>query len=465
MRAVGRWPRDAAVVSESGETLSYLEADARITRVACALAPSGLRPGDPVHLLMPFSLDGWCALWASWRLGLLATLLDADTTPAALNARVAEFPATLIVCSSERIGECKDLGVRAVTVDTTLDAGPVPPDPGESPDRPGTCLWTSGSTGEPKPVLHVARALLHMGGCSVTYQQACPGFRAAGPGGLHTVGGLRLVVMLALAGSTLVLWPRSARLHPRFTRHFLDDRSVNYVSANPAFYRWLLGAQPGEGRHLPASVRALGTGGAPLSSDLRDACLQRWGITLRSTFGTTEALIVAGEPENQPGFSLAWQDLRLSGPEGNRLEVRGPSVLWGTWQPGVGMVPRPPQDWEPTGDLARWTADGSLELIGREGAWFKDVTSQKVGFVEVEDALWASGLVADCAVVALDPEGALALIVPAAAALRDDIVPALVARLGRGRLPEVRFVERIERTPHGKVVRSSVAGLGGSRRG
>lgn len=413
---------------------------------------------------MPFSLEGWCALWASWRLGLLAALLDPDMTPASLKARLAGFPTSPIVCPPPRRRECERLGGRVVTVDATFDDGLPPPGPRESPDRPGTCLWTSGSTGEPKPVLHVARALLHMGGCSVTYQQACPGFRAAGPGGLHTVGGLRLVVMLALAGSTLVLWPQSARLHPRFTLPFLHDRSVNYVSANPAFYRWLLGAGLSEAPLLSSSVRALGTGGAPLSSDLRNACRERWGITLRSTFGTTEALILAGEEEGQQGFSLAWQDLRLSGPEGNRLEVKGPSVLWGTWQPGAGMVPRPPRDWEPTGDLARWAADGSLELIGREGAWFKDVTSQKVGFVEVEDALWASGLVADCAMVTLHPEGGLALVVPAAAAPAD-IVSALVARLGRGRLPEVRFVERIERTPHGKVVRSTVAGLEAERDG
>jgi acetyl-CoA synthetase len=239
----------------------------------------------------------------------------------------------------------------------------------------------------------------------------------------------------------------------------LRDGAVTHLSGNPAFYRWLADPRAGDIGPPPPGLRAMGTGGAALTPSLRETCLQRWGIHLRDTLGTTEACILAGEEEGRPGLSLAWQELRLSGPEGNRLETRGPSLLWGTWKPGIGMVERSGPEWEPTGDLARWHEDGSLVLLGRDGAWFKDSTSQKVGFAEVENALWESGFVIDCAVVQVQPEGGLALAVPTAGATQSDIASALAARLGRGRLPAIRLVDRIERTPHGKLARHAIADL------
>ena len=146
----------------------------------------------------------------------------------------------------------------------------------------------------------------------------------------------------------------------------------------------------------------------------------------------------------------------LREPDG-ALEARGPGLLWGTWQAGKGPVGRRADQFEPTGDVGRWADDGSLVWLGRVGAWFKDAASQKVGFTEVETALWETGLVADCALTRDGHEGARALVVTAPSASSASITAALVARLGRGRMPRVQFVPQIERTAHGKLVQKSIA--------
>jgi acyl-coenzyme A synthetase/AMP-(fatty) acid ligase len=261
------------------------------------------------------------------------------------------------------------------------------------------------------------------------------------------------------------MWPAAARLHPRLAVAHLGERTVTHLQANPTYYRWLVDPRAAEALELPATLGVLGSGGGDVSADLRETCRRAWGMTIWNHLGSTEtASFVASESAGRAALTHAALELRLREP-GGELDARGPGLLWGTWQAGTGPNPRAAGDWEPTGDLGRWADDGSLVWVGRDGAWFKDRSSQKVGFAEVERALWETGLVADCAVIADGDDGARAVVVAAPSANPATVTARLRARLGRERVPVVDFVAAIERTLHGKLVPTRHAASAGPSHG
>ena len=286
--AVDRYPDEVALVPPTSAPLTYREADRYINALARRLHGCGLQPGDPVHVMMPMTLEGWCLLWASSRLGLLTVLLDPRMTLSALNDRLALCPSRLLITTSDRAKEIESIGVEILTVDHVPDDRGAELPSRDRADAPSLLLWTSGTTGEPKAVLHAGIGPLHGGGCTVHHYGWAPGFRVATPGGMHTIGALRHILGAALAGATIVAWPTS-QLHPRVVIQYLRERRVNHVHSNPAFYRWLTDPRAGEIGQRPPAIGLLSSAGAPLAEPLRARYGEIWDLPLWNHIGSTES--------------------------------------------------------------------------------------------------------------------------------------------------------------------------------
>ena len=310
---------------------------------------------------------------------------------------------------------------------------PAPGVPRVAPDV-RTVIFTSGTTGEPKPVglteaNHEASAIASAWGLGVA-----PDDRWLCCLPLWHVGGLSILHRSAVYGTTAVL--HDGFSVPRVL-DALSSGGVTLVSLVSTMLRRLVDAGLSE---WPA-LRAALVGGGPIPADLvewADAA----GFPMRRTYGMTETCSQV-VTDDRP---LLGVELRIG--DGGEVLVRGPMVAPGA----VGA-----DGWLHTGDRGRLDGD-RLVVEGR----LDDVIvtgGENVAAREVEEVLLSHPGVVDAAVVGRpDPEwgeAVVAYVVGAGGLGGADLREHCRARLAGFKVPKaVRFVDELPRNAAGKVVKA-----------
>jgi malonyl-CoA/methylmalonyl-CoA synthetase len=146
------------------------------------------------------------------------------------------------------------------------------------------------------------------------------------------------------------------------------------------------------------------------------------------------------------------------------VQVRGPALFDGYLnRPDATAAAHTDDGWFDTGDIGRWTAEGSLALVGRSATDLIKSGGYKIGAGEVENALLEHPGVAEAAVVGVPDddlgERVVAFVVAAGPPPPEreliDHVAGLLAPHKRPR--EVRFTDALPRNDMGKVVKSRLA--------
>jgi O-succinylbenzoic acid--CoA ligase len=333
-------------------------------------------------------------------------------------------------------------GVPFVPYDPRLAEPPAAP---AAPPETRTVVFTSGTSGEPKPVLltaanHEASAIASAWNLGVA-----PDDRWLCCLPLHHVGGLSILHRSAMYGTTAVL-------HDGFdadaVRESLESGEATLVSLVATMLRRLVDAGL---RGWPALRGAL-VGGGPIPRELVDWAADA-GFPLIPTYGMTETAsqVVTG---HRPllGVELA------TAPDGELL-VRGPMVA-----PGALSA----DGWLHTRDRGHVDADGRVHVEGRIDDTI--VTGgENVAALEVEDALLEHPAVADAA-VAGRPDAEWGSAIAAYVVLRgeasdDELRDHCRARLAGFKVPKsfVRLDE-LPRNAAGKLVRRELPGRGARHR-
>ena len=324
---------------------------------------------------------------------------------------------------------------------------PEPVLPDEVPAGTLVVLFTSGSTGEPRPVALTrenfeasARGSADILGVRTDDRWLCclPVFH---------VGGLSILVRSALNATTAVL---EERFDVQRVKDLLESGEVTVVSLVPTMLARLRDA----GLERAHGLRALLLGGGPIPDELF-AWAVGVGLPVRLTYGMTEttsqiATAAAGERLAHP---LPGVGVRISA-DGEIL-VRGEMVAPGAAD-GDG--------WLHSGDVGSLDADGRLTVHGR----LKDLIvtgGENVAPVEVEQALLAHPGVADAGVLGVPDrewgEAVCALVVPGELG----VAPDQLREWCRERLPGFKAPKRIElvdalpRNAAGKLVRDELRTL------
>jgi O-succinylbenzoic acid--CoA ligase len=253
--------------------------------------------------------------------------------------------------------------------------------------EPGdTVLFTSGTTGAPKPVVltranHEASAIASAWNVGVA-----PDDRWLCVLPLHHVGGLAILWRSVIYGTTVVL-------HERFDAAAavaaIESGEVTLASLVPTMLRRMRDA----GLRGPGRLRALLLGGGPVPRDLLEWAAAA-GLPALQTYGMTEtasqiATLRAEEAvlhHGSAGRPLLGVELRIG--EDGEILVRGPMVAASALAD---------DGWLHTRDRGRLDEDGFLHVEGR----LDDVIvtgGENVMAGEVEDALMAHPAVADAAV-------------------------------------------------------------------
>ncbi|MFF6985273.1 AMP-binding protein [Streptomyces sp. NPDC010273] len=405
---------DRPVLLQDDRTLSFGELRDRSERVAAGLYGMGVRPGTVVAWQLPTRIETALLSFALARLGAVQTPVipfyrDREVG-FALRESKAEYFAVPGVWRGFDHGEmARRLGARGI-FEAYDDAQLPDGDPALLPAPPtdGTSVrwiyWTSGTTSDPKGVLHTDRSLIAGGSCLAhalhlteddVGSMAFPYAHIAGPD---------YTVMLLLYGFPAVMFEQFAL--PDALEGY-RKHGVTVAGGSTAFYSMFLAEQrkqPGE-KVIP-SLRLLAGGGAPKPPEVYHSVVREMGVQLTHGYGMTEVpMITMGAPDDTvenlattEGRPPDGMEIRIAA--GGEVRLRGEAVCQGYLDPAQTAEAFDGDGFLRTGDLGLLTGTGHLILTGR----LKDVIIRKgenISAKEIEDLLAAHPDVGDVAVVGL----------------------------------------------------------------
>ena len=470
------WSASPAFIDER-RTWTHGEVHDRAARVATVLCERGVRSGDRVVLALPDSF-GWVVTFlAVARLGATAVLVNPELTPDDHRFMVKDSAARLTVTDARRADHF-DAGRRLNIDDLLTLAGAAGHAVAASTDEdtPLYLQYTSGTTGEPKGVVHrhgdlplyydaVGCAVLGIEPTDVTLSVSKL-FFAYGFGNAF--------VFPLYSGSSAVLVagrPTAEAISELVTRH-----GVTLLYAVPSAYAALVE------RARPAafdSVRAAVSAGETLPAQLGEQTSRLLGAPVCEQIGSTEAghaFCANTTADNVPGTlgrPVPGYDLEIRDRDGRavadgeqgELWVRGPTLLREYLNRPEETAKVLVDGWLATRDLACRQADGTYRHLGRVDD-MEMVGGITVSPLEVERLLAEHPLVREVAVAAVtDISGATKLrayVVPRHPAGDDTVLENELIGLARSQLAPfkvprtVHVVPAMPRTPTGKLRRHVV---------
>lgn len=464
--------------SDSGRTLSWSELDARATRVAAGMLQLGVRAGDRVAAIGLARSDVASLLHGCLRAGASLVPLSGRAPAPDLQRQLEVARPALIVEPSqpEEHSSTTDGPARVAAFAELLELGAGAGGPGPSQVCRGSelgLLFTSGTTGEPKPVsLTVGNQLASARGCRASLRSVA-GERWLLCLSPHHVGGFSMLMRSAVCRQPLVT---VERFNDQAVMAALKEWRPRLISLVPTMLTRLVEA--GAVDHL-RKARAILLGGAPA----RQEDILSWagmGIPVCPSYGLTEsnsqlATVPPGravELIGTVGYPHPFARIALVREEGERLvpvsrgevgliAIAGPVVSPSLPKVGIEGLsdgPRVRTDWVITSDRGRIDPNsGALMVLGRADDAI--VTGgETVQPEEVERVIMSHPLVTDAAVRGLaDPRWGQrleALVVAEPQISTEELAQYLRERLDSAKLPRaIHLVAFLPRSEGGKLLR------------
>ncbi len=270
-----RFPdRPALRDPERNETVSFSELDERARRVASGLLDVGVAPGDHLSVLLADSIEFVELLFAAAHAGLVFNPISYRVAPKRLRYVLEHAESDGLVVDEECIGmvnamdaetlpdtlggvgvDADSIDFRYERLDGDAETGPRGTENGVGPavdeSDPALLLYTSGTTGQPKGVLHSHRTVVNAAVVSLPYNRLRPTDVNAALGPFYHVGPLLCSVLPALnvgacnvvqhgfePGTTLdriesesitSMWAVPTHVRALFDDESIDDRDVDHV--------------------------------------------------------------------------------------------------------------------------------------------------------------------------------------------------------------------------------------------
>jgi cyclohexanecarboxylate-CoA ligase len=492
---------DKVLLIEGGQSLTVAQIDRQARALASALGRRGLVPGDVVS----FSLPNWpetavidlaCAM-----LGLVCNpiipiyrdaevsyiLRDAGTKAVFVPTTFRKFDYAAMVARHR--AELPDLK-HVVTVrgaaagasrfeDLLAEGDPdgFAPSPVD-PNAVKLIMYTSGTTGRPKGVLHSHNTI-------DTEIQAISKFLSLGPEDVilmpspvsHITGylyGIQMPFTLNAPAVFMESWNAAV------AADLIDRFGVTFTIAATVFLQELTDFAQKNNRPMP-SLRYFPSGGAPVPPEVIYSAHRAFARCVCSrVYGSTEAptvtLGVNSRDEETLGATteghIVGHEVRIVDPADGRevavgeegeILTRGPEMCLGYAADEHNAEAFEPDGYFHTGDLAMMTADGAMVITGRA----KDLIirgGENISPREVEDALHEHPAIHEAAVVAMPhprmgETGCAYLVLNEGAALTLDELIAFLDGTGmaRQKYPErIEIIDAFPRTAAGKIRKNAL---------
>jgi long-chain acyl-CoA synthetase len=498
LRTVERHPDREAVVYD-GRRWTYTAWNARVNRVAHALAELGVRPLDRMALLMHPNEAAVTLYFAAQKLGAIAVPMNFRLSTREVahvlsdsGARLLAYEGRLRATALRAADQVKGLS-EFITVETD------DPPPGHSdyealaedgtghepritadvtPEMLSALVYTSGTTGLAKGVMHThANDIAVAINCALEYQLG-PEDRALHIAPIYHVGGMQaFFVPHVLVGATNVI---GSRYEPRRALGEIQTERVTTLFAVPTQISAML-FHPDFPEFDVSSLQMITTGGASLPATTMARVLESFCPRLYNGYGMTEAsLTLLMNPRDalrklgSCGKATLLSEARIVTHDPHRdvlpeeevvgdaigeLIVRGPNCTPGYWNNPIQSAARLRHGWLYTGDLFSRDPEGYHYFHGRADDMIVS-GGENIYPAEVEDVLRRCPGVGEAVVVAMpDPDWGA---VVTAFVVRDE--PTLTERaiehfcrdtdmLSPFKRPRrILFVDALPTSPSGKIL-------------
>jgi acyl-coenzyme A synthetase/AMP-(fatty) acid ligase len=430
----------------------------RAARLAGVLARHGARRGDVVLTLVGNRPDWVITMVACFRQGFVVLPCTEQLRPKDLRLRLEATEPRVVVCDERNADALAAAGWDGPVVAVPfgdLPDGPAPPPAELAAGDPCLITFTSGTAGEPKPILHGQRYLAGQQLQAEHWLDARPGdlvWCTAASG--WSKSARNVFIAPWIRGATALL--HDARFDPAERLEILERERVDVLCMAPTEYRVIVKrTEPRPVRGLRGCVAA----GEALNPEVLEVWRERTGLEIRDGYGQTETGQLTGAPLGEPvrpgSMGRALPGVRLWVEDGEL--VADPATV-----PTFFLGAARDEPWR-TGDRVTQDEDGFLFFEGRTD----DViisAGYRIGPFEVESALVAHPAVAEAAVVAApDPERGS--VVRAVVVLRDGwtagdgLARELQDHAKRETAPYkypriVDFADELPKTTSGKIRRS-----------
>jgi len=475
----------------AGRRLTNVDQHRAGCRVAHALRRLGVEPGDRVLVMLPNCPEVIQSYGGILRVGGVIVPVIFLLGEEEVTHILADSEAKVVITSSDMVWKVEKQVGRLPSLQHVLlvDGGgqgtmrsfaeeiagegdrfeAVP----RRPDELAVILYTSGTTGAPKGV-----ALSH-GNLESNARAAASLYELDRSEWAVAVLPLSHSYGLTVMNAGHILGTRAALLrwfNPEEVLTAIQEFRAVSMSAVPTMLIYLLN-YPEAGRFDTSTMRAWGSGAAPLPVEIVEPFERKFGGRVLEGYGLTEAAPVVsahrlsgarklgsvGQPI--PGVSVSIQgeaDRMLPAGEVGEVCVQGPNVMVGYYKNPAETAETLRGGWLHTGDMGRLDTDGFLYIVERK----KDLIIRG-GFNiyprDVEEVLYAHPKVAEAAVVGMpDPlmgEEVLAFVVikPGETATPAEMIAFCQSRLARYKSPkEVRIVPSLPKSPIGKILRKDL---------
>ncbi|MDQ5808456.1 MAG: AMP-binding protein, partial [Actinomycetota bacterium] len=430
------------------------------TRLAGALAARGVGRGDVVMTVIGNRPEWVYAMVACWRIGAVALPCTEQLRAKDLALRIAATEPRLVVAdprNEEQVGPAVEGRDVVWLPGEEWGAAPRAEAVALEEDDPLLITFTSGTAGEPKPILHAQRYWQGQRLQAEHWLDARPGdlvWCTASSGWSKSARNVFMAPWLRGAAALL----HDARFDPGERLDLLERERVSVLCMAPTEYRVIAKRARLEGRRFP-HLRGLVAAGEALNPEVLRAWEEATGLQIRDGYGQTETGQLTGAPLGEPvrpgSMGRALPGVALWVEDGEL--VADPATI-----PTFCLGPPRDRPWH-TGDRVRRDEDGFLFFEGRTD----DViisAGYRIGPFEVESALVAHPAVAEAAVVAA-PDAERGSVVRAVVVLRpghersDDLARELQDHVKRETAPYkypriVEFADELPKTPSGKIRRA-----------
>jgi acyl-CoA synthetase (AMP-forming)/AMP-acid ligase II len=468
--------RAALTGAVDGRRITFAQLADGARRLAAGLGERGIGRGDRVTIVAGNCPDFAVAAYGVLAAGAaVANANPALTAPELARMFTATRPKLVFADARSRAAVAAGLqeaGIEAAvhTLDLTgaLLGARAAEVPGRDPGDEAFLFPSSGTTGLPKLAVHThasTTAFLQTFTCAPS-MRLTPADVLGVTIPLTHLFGSAFVTHGLCSGARVVTSPPDLEVFLRM----LHEHAVTVAPVTPPLLR-ALAQHPLVDRFDLSALRLLICSAAPCPAELQEAAEARLRCRVTDNLGTTEAwcLAAAADPPVRGSVGRVCAGLEativdpdtgaaLGAGEAGELWVRGPQVMAG-YLGGEDAVDE--DGWLHTGDLCSFDAEGNLFVADRLKDLIK-VCGYSVSPAEVERELAGHRAVADAAVTGRpDPESGevpVAYVALGHPVSVDELQAWLADRLAPWKRPrEIVVVDRVPRTPAGKLMRRALA--------
>lgn len=486
-------PRKIAIQEEMGKSWTYSDLHQLSNSYANKLHELGVRKGDRVGILLYNCLEYFGLYFAAAKIGAIAVRLNFRLSSAELEYALNDSQ-TKILCYHSSFAQQLEPILHQVSVEHYIclenNQGMLPgwSEPWSilesgSKDEvkvnhiklndPVMLMYTSGTTGRPKGAIWTHDTTYWFSAIQALKWKFTGQEIGMTTGPLYHVGAMEDIALpIMMMGGTVII-TKSQGFEIGRILSVIEHENVTHCFLFPFMVYEMLNS-PKLDRYQLESLKTIYTGGDPLMPWALEQLKSKFPhLGVVQVYGLTEGQPIAAALDPEDAFAkghtvgkpLPLTEIQIIDDNGiplgvgeiGEIAIKSPAVSEGYWRKPEETMKTFVNGWCKTGDLGMFDQDGYLSIAGRKKDMIRS-GGENIYAAEIEDVLYRHEDVKEVSVIGIpDPkyiEAVCAVIVKREGSnlTEEDVIELCKKYLASYKKPkEVKFVDKIPRTPSGKV--------------